>query len=100
MKYNYNFIKEKNQTNLINNIENRISDLPKIINRKNNENRCNLSSIKPIWLRSNFKGNDIELINFINLIKQEKKEKRDEKNEEECLERIFEKQKKINYINN
>ena len=100
MKYNYNFIEEENHTKLINKTENRIDNLQKLMCRNNDENRCNLSDIKPVWLRSEFKGSDIELKNYINNIK-EFKEKRDEKNEEECLIKIFEKQKKkINNINN
>ena len=96
MKYNYNYIEEKKQ---VNKTENKIDDLSKIINRNNNENKYNLSDIKPIWLRSEFKGNDMELKNCINLIKKEYKEKRDEKEEEECLKKIFENKKNINIIN-
>ena len=90
MKYNYNFIEEKKQPKKIENAERQAVqvDASKIIYSNNYENnKYNLSDIKPIWLRSEFQGNDSEFINFTNLIKNKCKDGRDEINEEKCLEK-------------
>ena len=90
MKYNYNFIEEKKQPKKIENAERQAVqvDASKIIYSNNYENnKYNLSDIKPMWLRSEFQGNDSEFINFTNLIKNKCKDGRDEINEEKCLEK-------------
>ena len=92
MKYNYNFIEEKKQTKKIENAERQAVkvDSSKIIYSNNYENnKYNLSDIKPIWLKSEFQGKDSELVNFTNLVKNKFKNERDEINEEENLERMI-----------
>ena len=95
MKYNYNFIEEikqpKKSDNKIKHILN--IKIPNIISENNYENHINnLSELKPIWLRSKFKGNDKELNKSINLIKNKCKDGRDDINEEKCLEKLMEMQ--------
>lgn len=92
MKYNYNFIEEKKQPKKIENAERQTVqvDSSKIIYSNNYENnKYNLSDIKPIWLKSEFQGKDSELVNFTNLVKNKLKNERDEINEEENLERMI-----------
>ena len=84
MKYNYNFIEEKKQPKKIENAERQTVqvDSSKIIYNNNYENnKYNLSDIKPIWLKSEFQGKDSEIVNFTNLVKNKFKNERDEINE-------------------
>ena len=91
MKYNYNFIEEIKQKNPITEKkEKEAVDLQKMTNPNNYENNYNVSDIKPIWLRSKFKGDDSELENCTNLIKQQYKDGRIYKDEDKCLEKIIE----------
>ena len=95
MKYNYNFIEEikqpkKNDDKIKQDLNIKI---PNIICENNYENHINnISELKPIWLRSQFKGNDTELNKCINLIKNNLKDGRDDINEEKCLETLMENQ--------
>ena len=90
MKYNYNLNEIKRQRNTNDERENKVAYLPDTIYANNNDNMNNLSEIKPIWLRSKFNGNKVELNNYINSIKQKMKEGREYYNEEKCLEKINE----------
>ena len=95
MKYNYNFIEEIKQPK-IDDAKKQVADidLPRIIYKNNYENnKYNLSDIKPIWLRSKFNGNNTELESKIKLIKEENKDGRNVVNEEKCLEKLFENSK-------
>ena len=95
MKYNYNFIEEIKQPK-IDDAKKQVADidLPRIIYKNNYENnKYNLSDIKPIWLRSKFNGNNTELESKIKLIKEENKDGRNVINEEKCLEKLFENSK-------
>ena len=95
MKYNYNFIEELKQPK-IGDAKKQTADidLPRIIYKNNFENnKYNLSDIKPIWLRSKFNGSNTELESKIKLIKDENKDGRNVINEEKCLEKLFEKSK-------
>ena len=95
MKYNYNFIEEIKQPK-IGDAKKQAADidLPRIIYKNNYENnKYNLSDIKPIWLRSKFNGNNTELESKIKLIKEENKDGRNVINEEKCLEKLFENSK-------
>lgn len=95
MKYNYNFIEEIKQPK-IGDAKKQAADidLPRIIYKNNYENnKYNLSDIKPIWLRSKFKGNNTDLENKIKLIKEENKDGRNIINEEKCLEKLLENSK-------
>ena len=94
MKYNYNYIEEIKQKNKTENKVKKTVDLHKMINYESNN--YDLSDIKPIWLRSKFKGDDNELKNFTNLIKQKYKEGRIDKDEEKCLEKLAENSNKYN----
>ena len=90
MKYNYN-LTETVKKSYINDNENKVVSVPEIIYFNNFENKnCILSDIKPIWLRSKFRGDKIELNNCINSIKQKLQEGRDNTDEEKCLEKLFE----------
>ena len=95
MKYNYNFIEEikqpkKNDDKIKQDLNIKI---PNIICENNYENHINnISELKPIWLRSQFKGNDTELSKCINIIKNNMKNGRDDINEEKCLETLMENQ--------
>ena len=95
MKYNYNFIEEIKQPKIIDAKKQAADiDLPRIIYKNNFENnKYNLSDIKPIWLRSKFKGNNTELESKIKLIKEENRDGRNIINEEKCLEKLFENSK-------
>ena len=100
MKYNYNFIEELKQPK-IGDAKKQAADidLPRIIYKNNYENnKYNLSDIKPIWLRSKFNGSNTELESKIRLIKDENKDRRNVINEEKCLEKLFENSKE--YIKN
>ena len=91
MKYNYNFIEGKEKFKKIENADRQVVqvDTSKIIYNNNYENnKYYLSNIKPIWLRSEFKGDDSELISRTNFIKKKYKNRRDELNEEECLKQL------------
>ena len=95
MKYNYNFIEELKQPK-IGDAKKQTADidLPRIIYKNNYENnKYNLSDIKPIWLRSKFNGSNTELESKIKLIKDENKDGRNVINEEKCLEKVFENSK-------
>ena len=90
MKYNYN-LTETVKKSYINDNENKVVSVPEIIYMNNFENKnYNLSDIKPLWLRSKFNGDKIELNNCINSIKQKLQEGRDNTDEEKCLEKLFE----------
>ena len=100
MKYNYNFIEELKQPK-IGDAKKQTADidLPRIIYKNNYENnKYNLSDIKPIWLRSKFNGSNTELESKIRLIKDENKDRRNVINEDKCLEKLFENSKE--YIKN
>ena len=89
MKYNYNYIEEIKPKNTTEKKAKKAVDLQKMINLNNYENNnYNLSDIKPIWLRSKFKGDDSELRKCTNFIKQKYKEGRIEEDEEKCLEKL------------
>jgi len=93
MKYNYNYLEEiKQPKKKINEAEKQvINSIPEIICNNNYlKNKNNLSDLKPLWLRSKFKGNDSDLNEKINLIKNKIKDGKDDINEEECLERLME----------
>ena len=93
MKYNYNYLEEiKQPKKKIDEAEKQvINSVPEIICKNNYlKNKNNLSDLKPLWLRSKFKGNDIDLNEKINLIKNKIKDGKDDINEEECLERLME----------
>lgn len=95
MKYNYNFIEEIKQPK-IGDAKKQAADidLPRIIYKNNYENnKYNLSDIKPLWLRSKFKGNNKDLESKIKLIKEENKDGRNIINEEKCLEKLLENSK-------
>ena len=95
MKYNYNFIEEIKQPK-IGDAKKQAADidLPRIIYKNNYENnKYNLSDIKPIWLRSKFKGSNKDLESKIKLIKEENKDGRNIINEEKCLEKLLENSK-------
>ena len=95
MKYNYNFNEEIKQPK-IDDAKKQTADidLPRIIYKNNYENnKYNLSDIKPMWLRSKFKGDNAELESKMKLIKEENKDGRNLINDEECLENLFEKTK-------
>ena len=95
MKYNYNFIEEIKQPK-IGDAKKQAADidLPRIIYKNNYENnKYNLSDIKPMWLRSKFNGNNSELESKIKLIKEENKDGRNVINDEKCLEKLFESSK-------
>ena len=69
MKYNYN-LTETVKKSYINDNENKVVSVPEIFYMNNFENKnCNLSDIKPLWLRSKFNGDKIQLNNCINSIK-------------------------------
>ena len=90
MKYNYNLTENVKKSH-INDNENKVVSVPEIIYMNNFENKnYNLSDIKPLWLRSKFNVDKIELNNYINSIKQKLQEGRDNKDEEKCLEKLFE----------
>ena len=93
MKYNYNYLEEiKQPKKKINEAEKQvINSIPEIICKNNYlKNKNNLSDLKPLWLRSKFKGNDSDLNEYINLIKNKIKDGKDDINEEKCLERLME----------
>jgi len=95
MKYNYNFNEEIKQPK-IDDAKKQTADidLPRIIYKNNYENnKYNLSDIKPMWLRSKFKGDNAELESKMKLIKEGNKDGRNLINDEECLEKLFEKTK-------
>ena len=88
MKYNYNYIEKIKPKNTTEKKVKKAVDLQKMINLNNYENNnYNLSDIKPIWLRSKFKGDDSELRKCTIFIKQKHKEGRIEEDEEKCLEK-------------
>lgn len=95
MKYNYNFIEEIKQPKIDDSKRQTADiDLPRIIYKNNYENnKNNLTDIKPIWLRSKFKGNNTELEKKIELIKKDNKDGRNIINEEKCLEKLLENSK-------
>ena len=90
MKYNYNFI-EENKPKKMKDPKKQAADveLPRIIYTNNYENnKYNLSDIKPIWLRSKFNGNNSELSNLLSQIQKDNEDERNYMNEEKCIEKL------------
>ena len=85
MKYNFDYTKEDKKIRTKEDHKMRaIEYTPRIYYNNYESNNYDVFNIKPLWLRSKFKGSNTELLNHINSIKK-LKNGRSSLNEEECL---------------